>query len=319
MEMNGQFGEVPQALPGSDRGEKAAVFNHKDIRPALPEPEEFNEFWRSGLAEVAAVPADVRRKRIEALCDGRREVCRISFATVGGGRICGFLTRPVGPGPFPALVSVPGAGPGTGPDTEPANEGFAVLYCNVFPYETTEDRAENERRYEAFNREGLYIYRGAESPERCLMRSALLGIGRAVEWLAAQPFVDAGRIGVFGSSQGGGFALMLAGLAPRFRAVAVNVPAFCDFGGERSGWPQFRQHGFERMQLFDAAYFAARIRCPVKMIAGWRDEVCPPESVYAAYNCINAPKEIIDEPSMAHEIWPSYGRLQQWLKEELKG
>ena len=67
-----KFGMVPQALPGSDRGEKAAVFNHKDIRPALPEPEEFNEFWRRGLAEVAAVPADVRRKRIRALCDGRR-------------------------------------------------------------------------------------------------------------------------------------------------------------------------------------------------------------------------------------------------------
>ena len=314
-----KFGMVPQALPGSDRGEKAAVFNHKDIRPALPEPEEFNEFWRRGLAEVAAVPADVRRKRIEALCDGRREVCRISFATVGGGRIYGFLTRPAGPGPFPALVSVPGAGPGTGPDAESANEGFAVLYCNVFPYETTEDCAENERRYEAFNREGLYIYRGAEAPERCLMRSALLGIGRAVEWFAAQPFVDADRIGVFGSSQGGGFALMLAGLVPHFRAAAANVPAFCDFGGEKSGWPQFRRHGFDRMQLFDAAYFAARIQCPVKMIAGWRDEVCPPESVYAAYNCINAPKEIIDEPSMAHVIWPSYGRLQQWLKEELKG
>ena len=101
-----KFGMVPQALPGSDRGEKVAVFSHKDIRPALPEPEEFNEFWRSGLAEVAAVPADVRRKRLRALCDGRREVCRISFATVGGGRIYGFLTRPAGP--------VSGAGVGAG-------------------------------------------------------------------------------------------------------------------------------------------------------------------------------------------------------------
>lgn len=314
-----QYGEAPQALPGVDRREKAAVFTRKNIRPALPEPETFNEFWRSGLAEVSAIPADVCRTRIEALCNDRREVCRISFATVGGGRIYGFLTRPAGAGPFPALVSVPGAGPGTGPDAESADEGFAALRCNVFPYETTGDCAENERRYEAFNREKLYIYRGAESPEHSLMRSALLGIARAVEWLADQPFADAERIGIFGSSQGGGFALMLAGLVPRFRAVAVNVPAFCDFGGEKSGWPQFRQHGFDRMGLFDAAYFAARIQCPVKMIAGWRDEVCPPESVYAAYNSVKAPKEIIDEPSMAHEIRPSYGRLQRWLKEELKG
>ena len=314
-----RYGKVPQALPAGERHGKAAAFNQKNIRPALPEPGEFDDFWRGGLAEVAAVPPDIRQKRIEALCDGRREVYRLSFATVGGGRIYGFLTRPAGPGPFPALVSVPGAGPGTGPDTDPANEGFAVLCCNVFPYETTEECAENERRYEAFNRQGLYIYRGAESPEHCLLRSALLGISRAADWLAEQPFADADRIGVFGSSQGGGFALMLAGLKPRFRAAAANVPAFCDFGGEKSGWPQFRQHGFDRMKLFDAAYFAARIRCPVKMIAGWCDEVCPPESVYAAYNCISAPKEIVDEPAMAHEIWPSYGRLLQWLKGELKG
>lgn len=85
------------------------------------------------------------------------------------------------------------------------------------------------------------IFTGARSRRStacCVPRCS--GISRAADWLAEQPFADADRIGVFGSSQGGGFALMLAGLKPRFRAAAANVPAFCDFGGEKSGWPQFR-------------------------------------------------------------------------------
>lgn len=77
-------------FPAGERQGKAAAFNQKNIRPALPEPGEFDDFWRGGLAEVAAVPPDIRQKRIEALCDGRREVYRLSFATVGGGGFTAF-------------------------------------------------------------------------------------------------------------------------------------------------------------------------------------------------------------------------------------
>ena len=45
-----RYGKVPQALPAGERQGKAAAFNQKNIRPALPEPGEFDDFWRGGLA-----------------------------------------------------------------------------------------------------------------------------------------------------------------------------------------------------------------------------------------------------------------------------
>lgn len=326
------YGDVPVAHPSAGKAfhETPGVVPKQierellKSRPALPEPEQFGTFWRKGLEEVGGVPADVRMEPVGALCNEKRRVFRISFATVNGQRIYGFLTLPNRPGRFPVLVTVPGAGPGSGPDLEPEHEAFAVLLCNVFPYETTEDGEENLRRYEEFNREMLYVFRGTESAERYFMRPVVLGVCRAVDWIAEQPFADAGRIGMFGSSQGGGLCLMTAGLNPRISAAAVNVPAFCDHGAETCGWPQFAKNGFDdetvrRMELFDAVHFARRIRCPVQIIAGLKDPVCPPQSVYAAFHCLKGWKRMIAEPEMAHEIRAGYDGIRQWLREKLKG
>ena len=48
--------------------------------------------------------------------------------------------------------------------------------------------------------------------------------GRAIGWLAARPEVDAGRIGIWGSSYGGGEAIVVASCDERVRAVVANVP-----------------------------------------------------------------------------------------------
>jgi hypothetical protein len=47
----------------------------------------------------------------------------------------------------------------------------------------------------------------------------------ALDWLAAQPFVDAERIGLWGTSYSGGHALFFAGLDARVKAVVAQVPA----------------------------------------------------------------------------------------------
>lgn len=51
----------------------------------------------------------------------------------------------------------------------------------------------------------------------------------ALDWLAAQPFVDADRLGALGFSMGGTMAWWLAALEPRLRA-SVSMGAFADLG-----------------------------------------------------------------------------------------
>lgn len=47
---------------------------------------------------------------------------------------------------------------------------------------------------------------------------------------------------------------------------------------------------------------APRIKAPVMVSVGWKDTVCMPETIYAAYNRIEANKEIRDYPFSGHEV-----------------
>lgn len=47
----------------------------------------------------------------------------------------------------------------------------------------------------------------------------------ATDWLAANPLVDAGKIGIWGASKGGEAVLLIASHDPRFHAVTASVPS----------------------------------------------------------------------------------------------
>lgn len=49
----------------------------------------------------------------------------------------------------------------------------------------------------------------------------------AITWLAQQPEVDAGRIGIWGTSYSGGHVLHVGAFDTRVRAVVAQVPAIC--------------------------------------------------------------------------------------------
>lgn len=86
------------------------------------------------------------------------------------------------------------------------------------------------------------------------------------------------------------------GLNRAFSCAALYVPAITDTMGYRkgrqSGWPQPVERNAQEARetvekwapYFDAANFASRIRCPVRVAVGFSDPTCPPCAVYAAYN-----------------------------------
>lgn len=71
--------------------------------------------------------------------------------------------------------------------------------------------------------------RGVLDPERYYYRRLYTDAVRAVAAVRAHPAVDPARVAVTGTSQGGGIALAVAGLAPGLRAVLPDVPFLCCF------------------------------------------------------------------------------------------
>ncbi|MCK5805062.1 MAG: acetylxylan esterase, partial [Lentisphaeria bacterium] len=296
------------------RGLGSAGFEPEKIRPATTLPDDFESFWEAGRKRIAAIPADYRERRIEKKCTAAYDSFAISFGNIDGTRIYGFLCVPKGAGPFPAWVSVPGAGPGpSGPPTGYAAKGCLTMVISVHAYDVGSlSREEVAAAYKELNKSGIYSHHGAPDPEKYYFRRAILGVDRAIDWLASRRDWDRRHMVIDGSSQGGAFALIMTGLNKNITAAAANVPAMCDHAGaklERApGWPRIVRGDAEeqaaRLKMstyFDAVNFGRFIRVPVIMSAGFIDGTCSPSSVYAAHSVISSPKRIFNGPLAGHQ------------------
>lgn len=70
---------------------------------------------------------------------------------------------------------------------------------------------------------------------------------------------------------------------------------------------------------YDVVNFASQVQCPVLIGVGLIDTVCPPSGVYAAYNQLQGPKEIVVLPCGEHgekqgSHGPYYARFDAWKR-----
>jgi dienelactone hydrolase len=114
----------------------------------------------------------------------------------------GMFYEPSGGGRHPAFLVLSGSGggvpPAAGPSGGLASRGYAVLALAYF---------------------------GVPGLPRSLSNIPLEYFGTALRWLAAQPSVDASRIGVLGGSRGAELALLLAAMYPNLRTVVAYMPS----------------------------------------------------------------------------------------------
>ncbi|MBQ9875302.1 MAG: acetylxylan esterase [Thermoguttaceae bacterium] len=315
-----------------------AGFDPDQITQGLPKPDDFDEYWAKGKEEVREIPIDVQTRKLDEFSNDTREMWAISFATINGQRVYGWYGVPkTGDLEHPAIVNVAWAGLGFAPDPGTVDEGFVVLTLNVFPYEVPIDEKERGEAYAKYNQElgRNYFEHNAENRDEYFYRAPILGLDRAVDWLAEQKCVDADRIGYHGTSQGGGFGLILTGLNKHIRRAVCSVPAMCDHGGSETGrnagWPQLIENWRwrndedvkakvrEGSRYYDAANFAQSIDVPIAVTVGFRDVTCCPSSVYAAYNGIPSEhKLILYGAEVTHVTDRNYGPALAEMKAQLK-
>lgn len=311
-------------------GVAAAGFEPDRIQSGVETPEDFEAFWEAGRKARDAVPADPRLEPLPELSDARQESFRFSLATLGGERLHGFLSVPRGrEPPFPALLTIPSAGIGKPrvPESGWAVQGALSLTLGVHALDPDLPAEQRQAAVEGLRN---YTHAGAPDRERYYYRKAILGLDRALDYLATRPDHDARHLAVTGSSQGGGLSLVLAGLNGQVTAAAANVPALCDHAGHLQGrspgWPGLVRRMSAAQQAdtlamaryYDAALFARRIRCPVLVGVGFIDGTCAPGSVYAAFNGIAAPKRILAGLQTGHGTPPDYAALLgPWLRGQL--
>ncbi|MFD7337498.1 acetylxylan esterase [Streptomyces violascens] len=272
-------------------------------QPELTTPQDFDEFWRRTLTDARSHGAAVKAERVTSRYALRTvEVDDVRFPGWNGEPVAAWLLRPRdADGPLPVVVTYIGYSGGRGLPTEHlfwSAAGYAQLVVDSRGQgHDTPDRDMGDGGQWA---EG-FMTRGIDSPENYYYRRLITDCVRAVDAVAQLPGLDGDRVVVSGGSQGGGLALAVAGLTgDRVAAVMPDVPFLCHFrhavqmAGE-GPYPEIAKYlrwhsrhrvepAFDTLDYFDGVNFAQRATAPALFSVGLMDPVCPPSTVYAAFN-----------------------------------
>lgn len=293
----------------------------RKFRPAVEEPKDFDAFWTKTLRETARFPLDARFKKLAEPVFNLVDAYDVTFNGFGGQPIKGWFIEPAGNTKrLPCVVSYAGYGGGRGFALEhmgPVVAGMAHLFMDTrgqgssWGVGDTADDASTGPQYPGF------MTKGIQSPEDYYYRRVFTDAARAVAAAAGHAHVDASRIAVAGGSQGGGIAIAAAALCGRkVRLAMPEVPFLCHYrraisitdSSPYSEITQYlkthRDHNemvFRTLSYFDGVNFAARISARCLFTVGLMDNVCPPSTVFAAYNRIKARKDILVYEFNNHE------------------
>lgn len=174
---------------------------------------------------------------------------------------------------------------------------------------------------------------GLASKENYGYRGVISDCVRGVDFLRSRPEIDPDRIYACGSSQGGGLTLITSALRPEIKAGVAGYPFLCCYPEAMSmfrsypydelacyarAYPKEAEQMLETLRYFDAVNFAPRIKCPMVVGIALDDEVCPPETSYAAYRALTSHKELWLFPNSGHGNAHDYpGQERAWLEGQI--
>jgi len=312
----------------------------RSYRPEVAEPGDFDDFWERTLDEARAAAWPIRLTRVDSPLEAV-EVWDAEFAGFAGDPVAAWLLLPAGAAePLPAVVEYVGYNGGRALPHEQlqwAASGYAYLLMDT--------RGQGS----GWGTGGVtpdphgsgpaapgVMTRGIESPDDYYYRRVFTDAVMAVDAVRSLDRVDASRVAVTGTSQGGGIAIAAAGLVPGLVAAMPNVPFLCHFERavrltDSDPYHEIARYlsvhrddverTFETLSYFDGVNFARRATAPSLFSTGLMDMVCPPSTVYAARNAWGGHADIVDYEFNGHEGGQGlqWQRQAAFLAEQLAG
>ncbi|MFX4274062.1 acetylxylan esterase [Propionibacteriaceae bacterium Y1685] len=317
-----------------------------DYRPDLPVPQNLEGFWRETITEARQHEPVISCEQIDSrlrLVD----TFDLTFAGFDGAPIRAWLHVPAGATqPLPTVLSYCGYSGGRGfpfDNTVFAQAGYAHLIMDTRGqsfaaggWAATPDPWPGA----GVNHSPGWMTLGILDPYEYYYRRVFTDGLRMLDAALTLPQVDVDKIILTGPSQGGGITLAVAGLAGLHDiplvGVAPEVPFLCDFPRATTilgrapynevtnylkGFRDHHDQAYATLAHFDGAILDRWANAPAFFSVGLMDPVCPPSTVYAAYNWYADgrvdDKQLKVYPHNEHEGGGSYHLLAKldWMAE----
>ena len=316
----------------------------REYRTSTQEPEGLDDWWARRIEAARALARPPVLTPHQPRLYDPVEVYDVEFSGGGGDPVRAWYLRPRDTPAAPMIVKFIGYGGGRGTPAEhmllPA-VGYALLVMD--------SRGQGGRWASGATPDGatgtgpensLVMTRGITSPEDYyytrMFTDAARAVDTAIELAGAAGAGAAPGIAVTGGSQGGALALAAAALRPdAVRVCHADVPFLCDIQRAITLAPhapyteipeflaknvQLIEPTLNTLRYIDCALLARRITAATLMSVGLMDDICPPSTVFSAYNEITADKEIAVFPYSGHD-WPAAHAERQLahLRDHLPG
>ena len=288
------------------------------LKPGAARPKDFESYWKGLKKSLTGMPQEIKKAVVMGTDSDNGYSCEdIEINCPGPKSVRGYFAKPekAAEKTLPIVLLVHAAGvKGSWCRSEPGN---ALLYAKMgtlcFDLNAHGMLNDQPDSYYSDLENGelkTYWLQGVTNRDEVYFRGMYLRLLRTIDFLTKQPEWDGKRILVIGESQGGGQALVAAGLDSRVSAVVAIVPAMCDwFGtlaGRMGGWPQpfesnsAKKEMMKALPYFDAANILKDSKAIIYTEIGLIDMTCPSTSVYAAVNQAPGQKIICTVPYRPH-------------------
>lgn len=285
-----------------------------DIAPLENEPSDFDQYWNTqkNLVRSLGTTPQLAIHRNNA----NSTTYTLSLPNLNGRKVYGYLTVPKGSGPFPAAIIFPAFGASAASTSEEAlvaeTGGLLTVSLSVHNTPVTQQDPNAYQPDNPSNRDEIYY------------RYALAGALNVINYLQTRPDFDQKNICTMGVSQGGGLAMLLAGIDNRVNLLVNSNPAMNEHQGHKyqqaSGFPYYLNDALRTRngqsaydatssatKYYDAIYANRRFKGSSYTLVGLKDDVVPSATSLAGYNQLSGEKILLISTKGGHghpgEYW----------------
>lgn len=303
----------------------------KQFKPDRAEPKDFDAFWERTRKQSEVFDLDLIITRMDFGLD-QLETYDVTFNGYGGQPVRGWFIKPKAHDELlPCVVQYIGYGGGRGLPTDwllYPSAGFAAFIMDTRGQGSSwlvGDTADVPLDGSSPHFPG-FMTLGVLDPQTYYYRRVFSDAYRAIQAVKEIPSVDAAKIAVTGISQGGGITIAMSGLVDGLTAVMPDVPYLCNYRRAVSITDEMPYHEisrflkihrdkveqvFKTLSYFDGMNFAARAKAPALFSMGMMDPICPPSTVFSAYNHYKGKKQIEVYDFNLHDGGGSHHEIKQ--------